>query len=255
MSMAGENDDDAPSAPDAEADEDSQWSTATNHAREGIAALMKLADGEDRIAAEELRTIAIMITRYLHRRPPVPETDPEKKAFKAFKASKADRMMPTASEFPVVLSAGNEQRGQELAAFKALPIGKSVGFPHRPGGKSGASYDDSPAGFWRETQFWIDALRGLTEIARDDLSSIVDGAGIPLAVSLGLIEKIAALPDFGEGGENEWLEVALELIESNPDMIPQWILARSLAGKGQRGLRSKWKEQLSQGLKNCGSTP
>jgi hypothetical protein len=237
-SRAADNDESDDDGEQFDAMDESRAREATNGALDGVAAMMKLARKGDATALVELRKMAVGITRHLHKH----HSD----------------SMRRSGEFPVVLSAGNEQRRQELDAYKTLPIGASVGFPHRPGEKSGASYDDSPAGFWRETQFWIDALRGFTEIARDDLSSIIDGAGIPFAVSLGLLEKIATLPDFGDGCESEWLEVGLELIASNPGMIPDWIRDRTVVGSRggkQRGLGHLWDGEIRKGFGYCWPPP
>jgi hypothetical protein len=217
------------------------WSDVNDintEAVEAVAKLMRLAVGGDKSSVGMLRDLAVGITRHLH--------------------DHHCESMEYASEFPVVLSAGNEQRRQEIDQYKALPIGKKIGFPHLRGKKTGASYDDSPAGFWRDTQFLIDAIRRLIEASPGDISSVLSGDRLPFNVSLSLLEKIAALPNFGAGDQTEWLGVSLEFIESNPRMVPDWIRARTVAGsKGgkQRGLGALWDGEIRKGFRYCWPPP
>lgn len=201
---------------------------------EGVDKLTRLSVRGEESSVEMLRDLAVGITRHLH---------------KHHRDS-----MEHAQEFPVVLPAGNEQRQQKLDECKALPIGKLVGFPHRPGKKTGSSYDDSPAGFWREIQWWIDAVRSLAQQLPNNQSAILTGKEDTYKASIQLQQKIAALPDFGSGDREAWFSVARELVDENSDgMTPQWIWDRSLAGKGQRGLPSVLDEELRKGLNYCWS--
>lgn len=213
------------------------WSDVNDinsEAVEAVGTLMRLSVGGDESAIEMLRDLAVGITRHLH---------------KHHRDS-----MEHAQEFPVVLPAGNEQRQQKLDEYKALPIGKLVGFPHRPGKKTGSSHDESPAGFWREIQWWIDAVRSLAQQLPNNQSAILTGKEDTYKASIQLQQKIAALPDFGSGDREAWFSVARELVDENSDgMTPQWIWDRSLAGKGQRGLPSVLDEELRKGLNYCWS--
>ncbi len=200
-----------------------------SEAVEAVGALMRLSVGGYESAIEMLRDLAVSITRHLH--------------------AHHSESMEHAQEFPAVLSAGNEQRQQELDAYKALPIGKLVGFPHRPGKKPGTSYDNSPAGFWRETQFWLDAVRRLIQAARRDPSSIFNGEGLPFDVSPPLVEKIAALQDFGGEDKSEWLGVALQFVAENPCMVPDWISVR--AANSETGRSSLSRSILTAGFGYC----
>lgn len=194
-----------------------------NSAVDAVEMLMRLAVGGDDSAIEMLRNLAIGITRHLH--------------------THHSDSMRFASEFPAVLSAGNENRWEELAAYKLLPIGQFVGFPHRPGKKTGAALDKSPAGFWREVQFCLGVIRGMVLLSAS--------ATIPVKMSIDLKKRIAALPDFGSGEREAWFENACSLVEENSHLIPQWIWDRASAGECQRGLPSEWTQQLRKGLGYC----
>lgn len=213
------------------------WIEANNAAIDGIGDLVALADRGCDQALVCLRDIALGIVRRLH--PGAGETV-------------SSNLMKASVEFPVILPAGNEARRQAVDDFLVLPIGAAIGFPRSGAKKTGAAYDDSPAGFWREIHFWLSELQKIHKIGAERGGLVTD---LPGVLSDDLLRDIVALPEFGADGADPeamrqaWLDAAVSLVSQNSDLLPDWLRVR--AANTGKGLPSLVRDNLQRGIGYC----
>lgn len=214
------------------------WLESNNSASASIAVLMRLASHGNNSAKRSLLDLAIGITRHLHEH----HSD----------------LVPLCREFPVVLSAELEKRKSESKEHRLLPIGAQIGFPQARDKRHPSTYDESPAGFWREIQWMLDGIRNLALQFPANQTPILDGKDGSISVPIALQQKIASLPNFGDGSKEEWFQAACNLVAENPEtLLPEWVRKLSTAGKKkskQRGLGDTWERALEKGFRYCWDT-
>jgi hypothetical protein len=205
---------------------DIAWIEERELALGAIEKLMKLAAKGNASALESLRSIAVGISRHLR--------------------SNHSGMIEKCQDFPVVISAQKELRREELAELRELPLGCRVGFPKdwKP-----HSYDDSPVGYWRQVQWWLDAMRGLIEESGED-TDLFESLGLAFKEPKDFRDALVALDSFGGGKMEDWMQVAARLVEENPDLFTPKEVQRSADQNGM-GLPSYRKSVLRKGLEKC----
>lgn len=191
---------------------------------------MNLAKSGDENARQALLSLALGLTRHLHKN--------------------HSELIPLCDEFLIPLSADLETRGQQLEAARFLPIGKACGFLQaRVGVKSPATDKQSPAYFWISIQGRITVIRDYVLI--DSECAKTEG----LAADGKLLKSISKLSDFGtsHAKDLEWLSVAKLLVEANPELlIPTWITNRVTSGAKQTKQRGNpWQSELEKGFNYC----
>lgn len=196
-------------------------------ARHSLDRLLKLAEAGDAYALHAANTLALDIAKRIAA------------------LGRESEFEATTSAIPADLA----KRRDELKAAAEKQIGTSVGFPKpkQGRGRPPEAAADSPAGLWRDICFFVEAMRDLLA-----LGSTADALrdGLPLQLDDELIRSIAALPDFGTGGRDQWLSAGCDLLTGNLDeLCPDWLRVR--CANSENGLPSLAMGTLEDGLAHC----